>query len=116
MKDGLYHFSLGFPKGFTKPNQVIKLRYGLHAQHAALNDRYGRIILPESIDTSLAQVIELEIMRQQVNKVVLRISYNNSHDLVLVIHPRDGFVRTVWLNSKFDKHKSLDKSRYSAAA
>lgn len=93
-----------------------KLTYSNHALNAAQDDRYGYINLPSYIDTNTAKVIEIEIVQDRfLSKVVYRISYSKTHDLVIVVIPERWFVKTVWLNAKSDKHQTLNRSRYESA-
>jgi len=107
----LYHFEIGFPKGLETKFGVIEVTYKRHALNAAETDRYGRIDLPRTINTDTAKAIEVEVINRQVVKIVYRTKYNDDFDLILVLS-RDASVRTVWLNSVNDKHKTLDRSKY----
>lgn len=113
----LYHKDLGFPKGFNSKVGTRFLTYSQHAKLSAINDRYGRIDLPVSVNTNTALCIEAEIANKAVTKLVYRVSYNNTLDLVLVVMPKGAqfIVKTVWLNLKSDKHTTLDLSKYEAA-
>jgi len=115
---GLYHYTLGFPRGFSSKVGRVNLKYGRHALEASQNDRYGAVKLPLNIDTNAAACIETEIDQGQVLKLVYRVPYNAGLDLVLVVIPRGSefFVKTVWLNQKTDKHLTLDVSKYEKVA
>ena len=89
------------------------LDYSPHALDAALDDRYGNIVnLPKSLDTSKAQVVEVEMQGSKTTKVVYRIPYNEEYDLIIVLIPDRRFVKTVWLNKNSDLHNTLDASKY----
>jgi hypothetical protein len=112
---GLYHKDVYLPKEqVNKIAGLYQLRFSHHAINACLSDRYGMIVPPKQIQINENNVIELEIAQNQVNKIVVRIDYNQFKDLVLVLLP-DGFCKTVWLNEKSDKHKTLNKSVYARA-
>lgn len=115
----LYHKEVFWPKGKFSALQgrTLPLRYAMHALRAALNDRYGVIQLPKEFVFDEARAFEMELSGQWVTKFAVRLPYNASHDLVLVVIP-DGsefFVKTVWLNSNSDAHKTLDRSKYAKA-
>lgn len=112
-KTNLYHFELGIPKTAKTKIGNIPLKYSNHAKNAAQDDRNGQITLPVRLDTNSAQVIEVEMCGTETVKVVYRVPYNKDFDLVLVVMPRDGFTKTVWLNSNKDLHKTLQAHRYS---
>lgn len=110
----LYHFELGIPKAAQLRFGKMPLNYSGHAQRASQNDRYGTIELPKYLDTNTAQVIEVEMRGRETLKIVYRVKYNEILDLVLVVIPDRGFVKTVWLNQRNDLHKTLDASRYTS--
>jgi len=110
----LYHIDLGLPNGLEenlKKIGIVPLEYKYHALKAANDDRYGRIELPETIDCSKAKPIEVEVIDNKVNKVVWRTRYDSEYDLIIVML-MDCTVKTVWLNSVRDLHKTLDASKY----
>jgi hypothetical protein len=105
----------GLPKWFRKPTGVIRPTYSLHAKQAAAGDRYGYITLPETIDLAKFETVEVYLdthLTNKVSKAVIRGPLDKYRDLVLVIHP-DGFVRTVWVNLRSDKHFTLNVSKFS---
>jgi hypothetical protein len=114
----LYHYQIGFPSSLKRLNGIHTLKYGHHAQRAAADDRYGRIVLPRILNADTALLVEAEVKPNgELLKAVYRVRYNDTHDLVLVVNrSNDGvglFVRTVWLNSRVDSHKTLDRRRYA---
>ena len=55
----------------------------------------------------------VEIVQDRfLSKVVYRVNYSDTHDLIVVVIPERWFVKTVWLNAKSDKHQTLNKNRY----
>lgn len=112
----LYHKDIGFPENVSMPRgftPVIRLRYGGHAREEAMLDKYGNIKLPEVVDVRKGEVVEVGVTNNVVSKMVVRFHYDNTRDIVLVINPSDGFVRTVWANNKDDKHKTLNRAKYA---
>ena len=111
----LYHSELGIPPDAKTQHGSFLLTYSQHALQEAQNDRYGNgniINLPKYLDTSQAQVIEVEMTGNKTTKVLYRIPYDEDHDLVMAVIPDRGFVKTVWLNENKDLHKTLDHSKY----
>lgn len=110
----LYHYTLGFPPKFNPNVGTVRLAYSRHALEAAKNDRYGDIKLRGTLDTTAAKCIELGLERGHVKKLVYRISYSSSLDLILACYIEGSHfkVATVWLNLKSDQHCTLDASRY----
>jgi antitoxin component of MazEF toxin-antitoxin module len=108
----LFHRDVGFPKNVQMMTGVLNLRYSQHALRAAREDRYGIMELPETLDVTNGKPVEIEVEDGRVVKSVYRASYDDEIDMVIVVQP-DGFVKTVWFNMKTDKHKTLDRSKYT---
>lgn len=109
----LYHAQVHLPAAFARPIFEGRLNYGAHAKNAAKSDRYGHFELPECFFARNARLIEAELDtdRNIITKQVWRQQLDSHRDLVLVIN-RDGFVRTVWINLRSDRHTSLNTARY----
>ena len=108
----LYHCELGFPKGLKHKFGIIPVTYTQHAQKAAEDDRYGKMVLPSTINTTTARCIEAEVKDSVVTKLVYRLKYNHELDMIVVLS-RDCSVRTVWFNKRSDRHSTLDASKYT---
>lgn len=108
----LYHHTLGFPKHIELPTFGYCLQYGTHAREEALQDRFGEITLPNFAELYRAQIVEIGVVNNKLNKIVARQPHCENFDIVIVFLPHNGFVKTVWLNHKNDNHKTLDKSKY----
>lgn len=113
MTAALFHTELFVPPVAKAPLYEGALTYSQHALREAESDRYGGIELPQEFHCAGAQLIEAEVLiaSQRVTKQVWRQKLDESRDLVLVIG-EGGLVRTVWINLKGDKHRTLDKSKY----
>jgi len=112
----LYHKDVGFPDDLDMPRgfrPVLNLKFGPHASEEALSDKYGEIRLPHRVDIRKGDIFEIGVRGKVVSKLAVRFSYDDTKDIVLIINPADGFVRTVWFNKKSDAHKSLDTSKYA---
>ena len=116
-----YHADIYMPQPLRNMGQVTcnigQISY--HAKKAAKSDRYGRIFIPNTIIFSGENIIEAEICKdnrgEKSLKLVVRIpSGDPDFDLCIVILFVDNFpiVKTVWLNSKYDQHDTLDESQY----
>ncbi len=107
-----YNVQTGFPFQVELP-AIIPLTITKHAEMAAENDRYGRIMIENYLRTDGVRLVEFETDGNfRVSKIVVRKSYNRDLDIVYVIG-RGGVLVTCWLNEKSDGHKTLDKSRVS---
>lgn len=115
----LYHREKGFPQDVNLPrgfSPVVRLRYGGHARQEAMADRYGNLKLPDVIDVRKGDIFEIGVTGNTVTKMAVRMPYDDKIDLVVVFMPADGFVKTVWANTKGDTHKTLDLSKYASPA
>lgn len=110
----LYHKELGFPEKLQfKSEYALHLKYTQHAKRASQSDRYGKIELPKYLIFNRHDIIEVETDDNKIiKKVVVRTKYNKKYDLCLAILLENNIVKTVWLNSVEDKHKTLNKSKY----
>lgn len=112
----LYHREKGFPENVNLPrgfSPIVRLRYGGHARQEAMADRYGNLKLPDSIDVRKGDIFEIGVTGNTVSKMAVRMPYDDKIDLVVVFMPSDGFVKTVWANTKGDTHKTLNLSKYA---
>lgn len=115
-QETLYHKDVGFPKDLDMPrgfNSVMDLKYGGHAKEQALVDKYGAIQLPHRIDLRKGEIFEIGAKGKLVTKLGVRFKYDDTRDIILIVNPADGFVRTVWFNVSGDAHKTLDTSKYT---
>ncbi len=112
----LYHSNVHLPKRIraTVPKYTVPVAYTQHAKSAAQTDRYGRLTLPDRIDLASAQLVECEHYdRKGLVKAVIRVQYNDTLDIVLVMIPgRPWLVKTVWANERGDNHRTLDATPY----
>lgn len=111
----LYHKDIGFPANFRAPQQRVFLDYTHHALEAAADDRYGDMPILKGVDLSKVQVVELGVKDGRVSKMVVRGRLDQERDMILVLIPRGKqpwTVKTVWVNMRDDKHRTLDHSKY----
>lgn len=111
----VYHVEVFVPEHLKNSGFVGQLKYSEHALRAAQDDKYtkyGPVTLPVMFDYRKAKLIEVEVEHGRAVKRLCRISLDDRRDLVLAIMA-GGIVKTVWVNLKNDKHRSLDKSRYA---
>jgi predicted FMN-binding regulatory protein PaiB len=107
----LYHKDVYLPQAaLGAVNPGLRLRYGRHAIYAFADEGLKASELPATLLDF--QLVEAELDAHGVTKTVVRIPWNSTNDLVLVVQP-DGFVRTVWFNEKTDTHRTLNTSRYA---
>jgi len=112
MKDGIYNQQVYIPKlKFRDVEHVV--RYSFHSLEAANNDRYGVIDLPDAINLARVELVEMEVIGGKIHKVVVRMPYSVTLDLVMVVLLETLTVKTVWLNKRSDNHRTLkDVSKF----
>jgi hypothetical protein len=87
-----------------------------HAEKAAAEDRYGVIAIPSRVAFSGKNVIEAEVVDKKLTKVLLRLEYDETRDLIMALSVPDFRVKTVWFNLKSDIHSTLRRELYNTAA
>jgi len=87
----------------------IRLNPTAHALYAAQRDRYGAFQIPETIAFYGRDVVEVETVAGKISKLVVRIALDEKQDAIYVFMVPCGTLKTVWLNMKEDKHKTLDE-------
>lgn len=112
-----YHKDIGFPEDLVMPRgfrPVMRLQYGPHSRKEAMAEKYGNLNLPDVIDVRNFTTIEVGVDAdgKTVNKLVLRASYDKEKDIIIVVMPATGFVKTVWANLKSDAHSTLKRGNY----
>ncbi len=115
MQTYLFHKEVHLPTSLAAPVFEGRLRYSAHARAEADNDRYGKITLPDVFNVAGAELIEVEAALQdnqpRIVKQLWRMPLDAERDIVLSVMP-DGLVKTVWVNLKSDKHRTLNRDRY----
>lgn len=108
-----YHADIHMPKSALDLAFATLLTYTRHALEAARSDRYGRIDLPKVFDSRKAKLIEAVLDGGRIVKTLWRQSYDDLHDLSIVLDPNTGKVITVWLNEADDDHSTLRAEQYA---
>lgn len=108
-----FHADVYMPESMRTPIHLGPLRYGRHAREEAKQDRFGSFELPERLNLDEARLIEAvyDSAAEACIKQVWRQPLDDRRDIVLVVVPR-GFVKTVWINLRTDKHRTLRRENY----
>jgi hypothetical protein len=108
----IYHKNVhnGVPKTELTEKGVIDVSL---SHHAHMQSMQRGIDIPSRITYQHENVIELYMFDEiHPDRIVLRVAYNARYDLCFVYSPNSGNIITVWLNSVWDSHKTLDVSKY----
>lgn len=108
----LFHKDLGFPKKM-RFKAIEGLTPSAHALRERDSDRYGKFDIPTAFDPETWTVIEIEVEGGALNKIVARKPIDEKRDIVMVFLPLSKLIKTLWINTNDDTHKTLDKSAYS---
>jgi len=115
-----YNAAIGIPQSLLnelRTTPTFKLTYSKHALRAALDDKNGFLhpdAFPREFDISWGRVIEVTVDEDNyIEKIVVRRLIDEARDLVLVILPATGVVKTLWINFISDTHKTLDITKYA---
>ncbi|PNG50164.1 hypothetical protein WDL1P1_00203 (plasmid) [Variovorax sp. WDL1] len=106
------------PARLAEPCHRGPLRYTRHALNEANSDRYGKVTLLHAFIPEQATLIETEAedgpdgRNSRVVKQLWRCPMDEYRDLVMALLP-GGVVKTVWVNLRSDKHRTLNKARYA---
>ena len=113
----LYHERTGFPANVRLPKGLFLLQYSPHARKEAVKDGCSAA-LPAYLDTRKGRPVEIEIVNGKVEKILYRIKLDNLSELCIVVLVRTSVwrVKTVFVNSVFDNHSTLNCSRYERVA
>lgn len=111
----LYHKDVFFKPHFhTFAMKGVSLKFSAHLVERLIERGIDTKKIPVIIN-NVANVKVIEVETEDdgmtVHKQLVRYPYDSSNDLVMAI-VRNGLVKTAWVNSKTDNHRTLDKSKY----
>lgn len=115
----IYHREIGFPESLLVPYDIVlNLGFTNHAKERMIRDEYKIIVLPTVVKLTKENIVEMYTEdKKTLVKVLMRVPYDYSRDIVLVIQPdftkNKGKVITFWLNHKKDQHPALDMTKYT---
>jgi hypothetical protein len=108
-----YHrdVNTGIPDIDQTKNNTIQPIFSFHAIEQCIKKH---ITTPYKISYTHEEIVELYMFNpSDVDRIVIRTPYDNRFDLVVVYSPTKNKIITLWLNSKYDSHKTLDVSKYT---
>ena len=110
MKDGKYNEQVYMPELKWK-DVDYQLRYSPHSKEQM--EIKGIDEAPNFINFSQVEIVEMEVASGKPFKVLARQAYDSEFDIVHVILLKSLIVKTVWLNGRSDKHRTLkNKSQF----
>lgn len=118
-----YHKNVGFPTNLRKRKGTVELYYTEHALYEAAHDRLGQVHwLPSKVRLDRMEMVECDADADgNIYKAVYRLGYKPYMRLMLVLvilfHDDTGefeqpIVKSVWLNSRLDRHYTLQEGKY----
>jgi hypothetical protein len=115
----IYHREFGFPESLLVPyDTIMNLGFTNHAKERMTRDNYKIIVMPTVVKLTKENIVEMYTEdKKNVLKILMRVPYDYSRDIVLVIQPDfqkgKAKVITFWLNHKKDQHPGLDMTKYA---
>lgn len=115
----IYHRNIGFPPGLLMQHDIVlNLGYTTHAKSRMYREEFKILVLPTVVKVTPNNIVEIYTDDgKTIKKLLMRIPYDYSRDLVLVIEPifkkEKAKVITFWVNHKKDQHPGLDMSKYT---
>lgn len=108
-----YHTAKGLPD-ILLPTGVFPLTYSTHALERTRAKGIWQHRLPAFLDTSNAELVDIEVQDQQVTAAAYRQHWTQQKDLVLAcqVNQQPWLVRTLYINAKQDRHPTLNLDPY----
>lgn len=115
----IYHREIGFPASLLVPyDTTLVLGLTNHAKDRLTRDDYKILVMPTVVKLTKSNIVEMYTEdNRNVLKILMRVPYDYTRDIVLVIQPDfqkgKAKVITFWLNHKKDQHPGLDMTKYT---
>ncbi len=117
MKTLLFHREVFMPPKILALGEFnVPVVLTAHTEKAAAEDRYGAISIPSRVIFSGKNIIEAEVENKKLTKILVRLTYDATRDLIMALSVPDFRVKTVWFNLKSDIHSTLRRELYHTAA
>ena len=114
-----YHKKLGFEHEKLLQLFILTVNRGFwrlssHAKKRIL-ERIGEVekigLLIREYKIKYDDIIEYTFINGHIEKILVRINYNQNYDLIIVIS-YDNMIITCYLNKKADNHYTINKRQY----
>lgn len=114
-----YHIRSGFPQHVTDLlakaaalPYIMFLEYTLHARENM--QEYGITHAPKHINWGKCFIFEVAVVRGKLDKVVARVRYTKTEDIIIAVNAANHRVRSVWLRPINDtRNDTVDLTAYS---
>jgi hypothetical protein len=109
-----------FHKDVFLPEEIVRQALSLLVQgngrfeltrHAAERVREKGIRLPSTIPFQRVEVVEVTKVGPRIDKFLIRFCHGDENDVCMSVGA-NGRVPTCWLNSKTDRHETLNRRQY----
>lgn len=108
-----FHRSIGFPDSLLLPEGEYPITKTSHAKERSNVNEYGSFALPDTIEFSRRDIVEVKVRDKQVWRILIRQSYNSEFDVCYVLEFPDYTLVTSWRNHKHDTRETVDKRDYN---
>lgn len=110
--DMKFHRQIGFPSEIDLPTGRTNINPSDHSKNRSENHKHGEFDIPDEVFVHQDDVVEIKTKNGQLFRYLIRIPYNDTFDLCIVLQSSNNDVITAWRNRVADTHDSLDKSQY----
>jgi hypothetical protein len=119
-----FHVAIGLhPEYLPDTNNILRLVPSRHAVLGAQREQERKgvtVHLPTVLDFSQVALIEQGIYQNALERILIRIRHDAQWDLVLSIlmtgQKNAKWIITAWINSRTDRHHTLDRTLYENPA
>ena len=123
MTNGLYHKEVKWDDEFKNAisNKILEYcdmgKMNVYFTKHSLEQFDKKNIDKYAIDLrkiTSGEIFEVTVEDNDIMKFVSRCEYNDKSDVCIVVLLKENglLIKTCWLNSKMDKHKTLDMNKY----
>jgi len=112
--DMKFHKEIGFPDRIDIPTGRISVNPTDHSKNRSDNHKHGEFDIPNEVFVHEDDVIELKTRNGNLWRMLIRVSYNETYDICIVLNVNTNEVVTAWRNRVTDTHDILDTSEYDS--
>lgn len=110
--DMKFHREIGFPDEIEIPTGRTEVSHTGHSKTRSGNHKHGEFEIPDEVFVYDDDVIEIKTKNGELWRFLIRVSYNDTYDICIVLEKPHDTVVTAWRNEVTDTHDSLDTSQY----
>lgn len=108
----IYHKDIGFPAHYRRPLGIFPIT---HTRHVRDQSVARGITIPSHVNFNNCEIIEVGFEGMRIDHILVRMVHDSKNDVCIPLAVKRGsmIAKTAWLCDKWDKHKTLDRSKYA---